>query len=129
MGLTTPPVGGTVLNENFSGGIPGSWTIVDGGFGGGAAATWTTANPGGRSAAAPIASPFPIVDSAFAGVSAAQDEQLITLPLDLRSAVTVILDFDQFFNWSEFKSTFPEIVNARTLRAAPTTPWFANFDG
>jgi len=100
VGLTTPPVGGTVLNENFSGGIPGSWTIVDGGFGGGAAATWTTANPGGRSAAAPIASPFPIVDSAFAGVSAAQDEQLITLPLDLRSAVTVILDFDQFFNWS-----------------------------
>jgi len=90
---------GTALDVNFSSGIPATWTIVDGGAGGGTAATWTTANPGSRTATAPISTPFAIVDSDYAGSSATQDEQLITPVLDLSSATTVTLEFDQYFNW------------------------------
>ena len=91
------PGGGTILNENFASGIPGTWSVIDGGSGGGAASTWTTANPGGRTATSPIATPFAIVDSDNAGSSATQDEQLITPVLNLSTATSVTLEFDQYF--------------------------------
>jgi hypothetical protein len=94
------PGDSTVLSENFSGGIPASWTIVDGGTGGGAAATWTTANPGSRTFTAPMAAPVAIVDSDNAGSGGAtQNEELISPILDLSSATTVTLQFDQYFRW------------------------------
>jgi len=83
------------LEEDFAGGIPGTWTVVNGGSGGGAAATWTTANPGGRSL--PLTAPFAIVDSDHAGSGASQDEQLITPVLDLTGQATVELRFDHAF--------------------------------
>jgi hypothetical protein len=88
--------GGTALFEDFASGIPATWTVIDGGSGGGAAATWTTANPGNRTGAAPITTPFAIVDSDNAGSSASQDEELITPVIDLSSATTVALEFDQY---------------------------------
>jgi subtilisin-like proprotein convertase family protein len=96
---TILPGSGTALNENFSGGIPSTWTIIDGGSGGGSAATWTTANPCSRTATYPIVTPFAIVDSDCAGSSATQDEQLITPLLNLSSATSVTLEFDQYFYW------------------------------
>jgi subtilisin-like proprotein convertase family protein len=93
------PGGGTVLDEAFTAGIPATWSVVDGGSGGGAAATWTTANPGARTPTAPITSPFAIVDSDNAGTGSTQDEQLITPVIDLSSATTVTLVFDQYFDW------------------------------
>ncbi len=93
--------GGTILTEDFASGIPATWTVIDGGSGGGAAATWTTANPGARTPTAPITTPFAIVDSDKAGSSATQDEQLITPVMDLSTATTVSLEFDQYWNtWS-----------------------------
>jgi subtilisin-like proprotein convertase family protein len=96
------PGGGTILNENFASGIPGTWSVIDGGSGGGAASTWTTANPGGRTATSPIATPFAIVDSDNAGSSATQDEQLITPVLDLSTATSVTLQFDQYFRYYSY---------------------------
>ena len=94
------PGGGTALDEAFAtGNPPTGWTVVDGGSGGGAAATWTTANPGSRTATAPIATPFMIVDSDYAGSSATQDEQLITPVMNLGAATSVTLEFDQYFNY------------------------------
>jgi hypothetical protein len=88
------------LNESFSAGIPATWTIVDGGSGGGAAATWTTANPGARAISAPLSAPVAIVDSDNAGnTGATQDEELITPAMDLSTATTVTLQFDQYFRW------------------------------
>jgi hypothetical protein len=87
------------LNENFAGGIPASWTVVNGGSGGGAAATWTTANPGNRVFVSPLVAPVAIVDSDNAGFGPTQDEELITPVIDLSTAIAVVLDFDQFFNW------------------------------
>ncbi len=94
-----PAAEGTALHEDFSGGIPAGWTIVDSGSGGGTAATWTAANPGGRTATAPLAGPFAIVDSDWAGIDATQDEELITPPLDLTGAAAATLEFDQRFYW------------------------------
>lgn len=91
------PGGGTALDESFAGGIPAGWTIVDGGSGGNAAATWTAANPGARTFVAPIVAPVAIVDSDNAGSAATQDEQLLTPVLDLSTATSVTLDFDQYF--------------------------------
>jgi len=90
----------TALNESFAGGIPGTWTVVNGGSGGGAAATWTTANPGNRTFTPPLAAPVAIVDSDNAGPSATQNEELITPVLNLATATSVTLEFDQFFRWT-----------------------------
>jgi subtilisin-like proprotein convertase family protein len=90
----------TALDEGFSAGIPASWTVLDGGSGGGTAATWTTANPGNRPFTPPLVAPVAIVDSARAGFSATQNEQLITPPLALSAATGVTLRFDQYFRWS-----------------------------
>ena len=98
LGVVTPGTG-TALNEAFTGGIPATWTIVDGGTGGGAAATWTTANPGARTFTSPLASPVAIVDSDNAGTGSTQDEQLITPVLNLSTANSVTLEFDQYFRW------------------------------
>ena len=92
---------GELLNEPFFGGIPGNWTIVNGGSGGGTSATWTTANPCNRSIGTPFSSPFAIVDSACAGSSATQDEQLITPTIDASGCSVVILEFsNQFVYWA-----------------------------
>ena len=89
----------TPINEDFAGGIPAGWTIVDGGAGGGAAATWTTANPGGRTFTVPLTTPVAIVDSDAAGQLSTQDEQMITGVLNLSTATSVTLQWDQYFRW------------------------------
>ena len=93
------PGGGTALDEHFAAGIPATWTVVNGGTGGGAAATWTTANPGARAFTAPLVAPVAIVDSDNATSAATQDEQLITPVMNLATATTVTLQFDQYFRW------------------------------
>lgn len=96
-GQAIPSGTATKLFEEYSAGIPPTWTIEDKGSGGGAAATWTTSNPGGRTANLPIAAPFAIVDSQAAGADATQDERM-TLPiLDLTGALSVRLEWDAVF--------------------------------
>lgn len=90
---------GTLVSENFSAGIPGTWTVVNGGSGGGTAATWTTANPGARAPGAPLVSPFAIVDSDFAGTAATQDESLVTASFNASAYSTVSLSFSNQFRW------------------------------
>lgn len=98
--LDVLPVGETLLlNENFSGGIPQTWSIVDGGEGGGEAATWTTTNPGERTIGTPFSTPFAIVDSKEAGSGAIQDEQLITPTINAAGCSRVVLDFSNQFRW------------------------------
>lgn len=98
------PVGATqttLLQEDFSVGIPPTWTVIDGGSGGGAAATWTTANPCNRLIGAPFAVPWAMVDSNCARVSI-QDEQLITPSLDASSCARVTLEFSNQFRWFSY---------------------------
>ncbi len=108
----------TPLNETFAGGIPAGWTVVDGGSGGGASSTWTTSNPCARAAASPMSNPLAIVDSDCAGAGATQDEQLITTTLDLSTALTATLEFDEYFDW--YNSGQSEIgdVDVRSSRTA-----------
>ena len=106
----------TVLLESFSGGIPPAWTVVDGGTGTGPAATWTTANPGARAFVAPISDPVAVVDSDAAAGSGTQDEELITPILDLSAAVTVTLEFDQFFFWYDAGADEKGDVDVRSSR-------------
>jgi len=94
------PGNGEAINETFGGAFPPTgWTIVDGGSGGGAAATWTNANPGSRSFSLPLTDPVAIVDSDAAASGPTQDEQLITPVMDLSTATSVTLTFDQYFFW------------------------------
>ncbi len=122
VGLTTPS-GGTPIDEPFSSGIPATWTIVDGGTGGGAASTWTTANPGGRSIAAPMAAPTPIVDSDAAGQSPGilQDEQLISPALDLSGATAATLQFDEYFDW--YSGNRDEVGDVDVRSSATGSAW------
>ncbi len=106
------PGNGTALNETFASGIPATWTVVDGGVGGSAGATtWTTANPGGRTIASPMSAPVAIVDSDNAGsiTGVLQDEQLITPVMNLQTALTATLQFDQYFRW--FNGNLSEIAD------------------
>ena len=93
---------------------------MDGGSGGAAGgSTWTTANPGGRTdITPPLEIPIAIVDSDFAGSATGilQDEQLITPAMNLQTAVTATLEFDQFFR--QFEDNLSEIgdVDVRSTR-------------
>ena len=113
--------GTTPLNENFGGGIPGTWSIVDGGTGGGLAATWTTANPGGRTFTSPLLSPVAIVDSDNAGTASTQDEQMITSVLNLSTATAVTLQFDQYFRWYSLGQN--EVCDVDVRSAATGGAW------
>jgi hypothetical protein len=94
------PAAITPLNENFTAGLPASWTVVDGGSGGGAAATWTTANPGAPHLhASHGGARWPWWTATTQGTSATQNEELITPVLNLSTATAVTLDFDQYFRW------------------------------
>jgi subtilisin-like proprotein convertase family protein len=119
------PAGGTALDENFSGGIPATWTVIDGGSGGAAGATtWTTANPGNRTdITAPLSAPVAMVDSDKAGSTTGitQDEELITPALNLLSATTVTLDFDQFFRW--FSGGLDENADVDVRSTATAGAW------
>lgn len=88
----------TLLQEDFSGGIPPTWTVINGGNG---PDTWTTANPCNRPIGAPLAAPWAMVDSDCADPTATQDEQLITPQLDASSCLQMTLEFsNQFWWWS-----------------------------
>jgi trimeric autotransporter adhesin len=102
----TGTTGGTIIDEDFTFGIPVTWTIVNGGTGGSGppdASTWKGLMPcpdPGTQIDPPLNEPFAIVDSYCAGVDATQDEELITPVMDLSIADTVTLQFDQgFFYW------------------------------
>jgi hypothetical protein len=103
-----------LLNEDFSAGIPGTWTVIDGGSGGGGASTWTTLNPGGRVIDPPFADPFAIVDSDAAGAFAVQDETLITPSLNASTCSNLTLEFSNQFHF--FSEGFNEVgdVDAST---------------
>lgn len=87
----------TLMSEDFSSGIPASWTVIHNGTATGAAETWTTMNPGGRSL--PLTEPFAIVDSDAAGSSVSHDEEMITAATDCRGYSRVVLQFAHDFNY------------------------------
>ena len=111
----------TPLNENFSAGIPATWTVVDGGFGTGPASTWTTANPGGRTFTPPLSNPVAIVDSNAAGLSNSQDEQLITPSMNLSAYNLVTLQFDHYFRW--LNGNQPEHADVDVRSSATGNGW------
>jgi len=95
-----------ILEEDFSQGLPKSWTVIDNGGppsgpgGNKRARTWNTENYGNRSSGYPIIEPFVITDSEC--YHNWMDEQLITPTMDLSSASSVTLDFDQHLKlWEE----------------------------
>jgi hypothetical protein len=91
---------------------------VDGGSGGTpGGTTWTTANPGGRTdITSPLDPPIAIVDSDFAGPGAGitQDEELITPAINLTTATSVTLHFDQFFRWFDLNQAEVADVDVRS---------------
>jgi uncharacterized repeat protein (TIGR02543 family) len=91
-----------LLREDFSGGIPPTWTVVDGGpCSGLPVRTWNTENPCHRSIGWPFKEPFAIVDSNCAGLGCGMmDEQLITPSLNASGCARVVLEFsNQFRQW------------------------------
>jgi hypothetical protein len=110
-----------VLNEGFTSGIPATWTVLAGGTGGGAASKWTTFNPGVRTIAAPMVIPVATVDSDAAGPGAVQDESLLTPVLDLSTATTATLAFDEFFRW--FSGGMDEIADVDVRSSLTGGAW------
>jgi len=91
-----------LLKEDFSGGIPPTWTVVDGGTCSGLPVrTWNTENPCHRSIGWPFKEPFAIADSECAGFwCGMMDEQLITPSLNASGCTQVVLEFsNQFREW------------------------------
>lgn len=81
------------VSENFSSGIPTSWSV----WNGGTSWTWRADNPCSRSIGAPLSSPFAIIDSDCEGSSASQDDWLVTPAVDTSSAGKINLQFDHYF--------------------------------
>jgi subtilisin-like proprotein convertase family protein len=90
---------GRVLDESFDNGIPATWTVVNGGTDANAGSTWTAFNPALRTIAPPMVVPVVIVDSDAAGALEAQDDSLISPVLNLATATSAALQFDEYFRW------------------------------
>ena len=94
------PVGSvtaTLLNEDFSSGIPSTWTIQTAGS---CSDPWTDTNPCSRSIPPPFDSAFAIVDSDCQGCGhGVLDERLITPSMDASSCSNVVLKFSNQFRW------------------------------
>jgi len=94
---------GVTLSEDFSTGIPATWTIVDGEAAG---STWyadDATDPGGCASpdpAVPIAGPWAAVDSSCTGGGDWMDEELVSPVLDFVDDPIVTLEFDHWFEWS-----------------------------
>ncbi len=112
---------GRLLNEGFDAGIPATWTVLDGGAGGGLASKWTASNPGVRTIAPPMFLPVVTVDSDAAGPGATQDESLLTPVVDLTTATTATLQFDEFFKW--YSGGLDEIADVDVRSSATGNNW------
>jgi hypothetical protein len=129
-------VGGTtLLSENFSGGIPGTWTVVDG-FSD--TYTWTTSNPCDSTIPSPFAGLWAMVDSDCAGY-VDMDEQLITPSVDASTCSMVFLKFaNQFIYWSGVEagdvdvstdgSTWTNVLRISGVDDGDPTPTTKNLD-
>jgi hypothetical protein len=94
---------GVTLSEDFTAGIPPTWTVVDG-FGDGF--SWFSddvsdpAGCGSPDPAAPIAGRWATVDSSCTGGGDRMDEELIAPVLDFVDEPFVTLEFDHWFEWA-----------------------------
>jgi hypothetical protein len=101
--------GSNIFWEDFSSGIPASWTVVDGpGIPDGN--TWTSLDPCNRAASSDI---FAICDSDCAGF-VDMDEQLITPLLDCSSWSKVTLQFDHTFLYYESEVGDVKVRSSKT---------------
>jgi subtilisin-like proprotein convertase family protein len=95
------PGGGTALSEDFEGGLPVGWTVVDGLEDGN---TWFVDNatdPSGCSNTdpnPPLAGNWMAVDSDCTGSGVPMDEEMISAPIDLSTALSAAIDFDHYLN-------------------------------
>ncbi len=90
---------GRVLSEGFDNGIPATWSIVNGGTDANAGSTWTASNPGVRTIAPPMKVPIVTIDSDAAAPGELMDDSLQSPVLNLSTATSAVLQFDEFFRW------------------------------
>jgi len=96
---------GALLSEDFSAGIPPTWTTNSNGT---CVYPWTDTNPCGRTPGSPIVDPFAIADSDCAGYGCGiMDEELITPSVDASSCAIVNLKFDNWFN--QFSASIADV--------------------
>jgi hypothetical protein len=95
---------GTTLSEDFTAGIPATWTVVDRSRSGPADGfTWYAdgagdpAGCGSTNPGAPIAGTWAAVDSSCTGGGDRMDEDLITPVMDFTGDPVVTLEFDHWF--------------------------------
>ena len=95
------PGGGTALSEGFEGGLPAGWTIVDSLLDG---HTWFVDNAADPAGCAntdpnlPLAGNWMAVDSDCAGSGVVMDEEMISAPIDLSTALGAAIDFDHYLS-------------------------------
>jgi uncharacterized repeat protein (TIGR01451 family) len=121
VGEVTAERSGVMLGENFSTGIPATWTIVDSSMDGTADGfTWFADNLmdpagcGSANPAAPIAGPWAAVDSSCSGGGTRMDEQLITPPMDFVGDPIVTLEFDHWFSASNSEIAAIDVRSSAT---------------
>jgi subtilisin-like proprotein convertase family protein len=123
---------GVTLSEDFSAGIPGTWTVVDGAAAG---FTWyadSLSDPAGCASpnpAAPIAGSWAAVDSSCTGGGDRMDEELISPVLDFVDDPIVTLEFDHWFEWSAGRRDEVADVDVRSSSTAGEWINVARFTG
>ena len=95
--LVSPASAQVLIDENFSGGLPGGWsnTTVVGEM---AFDTWRFNNPGNRATNLPISAPFAIFDSDnYSGGGGAEDVVLESVAIAVPMAGVVLFEWDEYF--------------------------------
>ncbi len=123
---------GVTLSEDFSAGIPATWTVVDGAAAG---TTWyadSAADPAGCASpdpAAPVAGNWAAVDSSCTGGGDRMDEELITPILDSVDDPIITLEFDHWFEWLEGRRDEVADVDVRSSSTGGEWVNVARFTG
>jgi len=120
--VTETVSGATYLEEDFSSGIPGTWTIINGGIGavGGPGLTWMvdgTVCDRQEDEYYPdlFTDPYVIADSDCEGGGATQDEWLITPYLNTSSAQKLVVSFSHlFYTYSGNEHGYVKVCSSAT---------------
>ena len=107
--------------EDFSAGIPATWSIVDGYDDG---LTWTAVDPGTFNIGSPFTNPCGIIDSNSAG-AAYMDEELITPEIDISNGAggTKKMEFANCFTYYAYGLEEVADVDVMTYDGVTWSPW------
>ncbi len=115
----------TILETNFSSGLPAGWSNIDNGASG---EVWQFNNPGSRSTGGNFDANFAILDSKKYGNGTSQDASLESAAFDASSYTSILtLEYDYQYRESSSSTAIVEVFNGSSWTTVKTYTGVPNY--